>query len=611
MGNIYAERLAALRGLMRERHWDAVVLTGSDPHASEYPAKRWKQVQWLTGFAGEAGDVVVTADHAGLWTDTRYFIYAGKVLPGTGFELHKTRVPDQMLIPQWLAREAFPDVTLPVAVAVDGRSHACSDVLDIYRAFVDSGRDVEDGFAVENAPDLLDALWVGRPSVPKGPIMRLEDGTVGESVQDKLLWIRQFMIDKGCNSLLLTALDDIAWMLNVRGSDVAYNPVVISYLLIGLDRAQWFVRKSGGTDPDTAELFARMSEEGVEICPYDDIGLELASLDLQDPSKSIFIDKSSLNYDLFNIIRYGNYCPGTSPVALRKAVKNPVEIEGMRKAHLEDGLAMETFLFWLEKKLVMQESVTERDAADKLSELRASIDGYRGDSFETISAYGEGAALPHYVTPEDNAPMIEPRGLYLCDSGGQYLYGTTDITRTVPIGPCSKQEKEDYTLVLKGYIDLAMAIFPAGTAGCQIDALARNPLWKYRRNFGHGTGHGIGFFLNVHEGPQDIRQNFNSQALLPGMITSDEPGIYREGEYGIRHESLLLCREDQTNGFGSWLSFEVLTLCHIDTSIVVRELLTEEELDWLNDYNRHVYDVLSPRLARPVRQWLEEKTKAL
>jgi Xaa-Pro aminopeptidase len=294
------------------------------------------------------------------------------------------------------------------------------------------------------------------------------------------------------------------------------------------------------------------------------------------------------------------------PVALRKAVKNAVETDGMREAHLEDGLVMEQFLYWLSRRAG---SVNEWEAACELGRLRARVSGYRGDSFQTISAYGASAALPHYITPETGSALLERHGLYLVDSGGQYLFGTTDITRTVPLGPCTALEREDYTLVLKGHIDLAIAVFPRGTAGCQIDALAREPLWRTRRNFGHGTGHGVGFFLGVHEGPQDVRQNFNSTALEPGMIISDEPGLYREGMHGVRHENLILVRPVGDNEFGSWLGFETLTLCHFDTSCLEVGLLTEDERAWLNAYNARVYDVLSPRLPAEVAAWLFDKTR--
>lgn len=560
--------------MMAERGWDAVIITGSDPHGSEYPAPRWRQVEWVSGFTGEAGDIVITPTHAGLWTDTRYFIQAGQQLPGTGIVLHKTRVPDQVLIPQWLVGEAFPTAN-KVVVAVDGLCQSVSAIEDIQAAFSD--RECR----IVSVPDMLDEVWPDRPSVPQTPITELEDAQAGESSESKIAWLREFLRERDCDAMLLTALDEIAWLFNVRGADIEYNPLVISYMIVSQDDVKWFVRDS-----------------------YEDIGMALSELHCR-----LYADPSTLNWHLYSIIDKDFLVLGPSPVQLRKAVKNPVETDGERLAHLRDGVAMEKFLFWLEMELPY--GVTEWDAAQKLSSLRAEIPGYQGDSFETISAYGKGAALPHYVTPRIDAPVIEEHGLYLCDSGGQYSYGTTDITRTVPTGPCSDLEREDYTLVLKGHIDLAMAIFPKGTAGCQIDALAREPLWRQLRNFGHGTGHGVGFFLCVHEGPQDIRQNFNPQPLLPGMVTSDEPGIYREGLHGVRHENLLLCKELCTNEFGTWLGFDTLTLCHFDTGPVIRELLTDEEREWLNAYNARVCRELSPYLSVEHAAWLREKTEAI
>ncbi|MBP3269934.1 MAG: M24 family metallopeptidase, partial [Bacteroidales bacterium] len=331
-----------------------------------------------------------------------------------------------------------------------------------------------------------------------------------------------------------------------------------------------------------------------------------------DYIKRLFVDSSTLNYNLYGILKENtlqdSVVAGKSPVALRKAVKNEVEIAGLKEAHLEDGLAMERFLFWLETMIKGGEPVNEYECSLKLHEFRSEIEGFRGESFETISAYGPSAALPHYVTPESGSAELYANGLYLCDSGGQYLFGTTDITRTVPLGPCSQLEKEDYTLVLKGHIALSRIVFPKGTAGCQLDVLARAPLWNSKRNFGHGTGHGVGFYLNVHEGPQDIRQNFNKQAFLPGMVTTDEPGIYREERHGVRHENVLLCVDAGENDFGRWLRFEPLTLCHFDTSVLLTELLDESEIRWLNDYNERVFRTLSPRLSPEVSQWLREKT---
>lgn len=598
-------RVDAIRDMMRSRGWDAVILTGNDPHASEYSAPRWHQVAWVSGYTGE-GEIVITEDHAGLWTDTRYFIQAERQLEGTGIELHKTRVQDQVLIPEWLSRqfEGYDEVV----IAVDG--------LGVSASYIEEIREVigKDRTAVANVPDMLSPLWTDRPEIPCTPIITLGTETVGWSRGQKITWLRKWLSDKGFDAILISALDEIAWMLNVRGSDVAYNPVVMSYLLVTLDTVQWFVRK--GTlpegDHESEDSFYELTADGVNIQDYSDIGMALAGMVDDDYIKRLFVDSSTLNYNLYGILKENtlqdNVVAGKSPIALRKSVKNEIEISGMREAHLEDGLAMERFLYWLETMVAAGEPLNEYECSAKLHELRSEIEGFRGESFETISAYGPNAALPHYVTPESGSAELYSNGLYLCDSGGQYLFGTTDITRTVPLGPCSQLEKEDYTLVLKGHIALTKIVFPKGTAGCQLDVLARAPLWNSKRNFGHGTGHGVGFYLNVHEGPQDIRQNFNKQALLPGMVTSIEPGIYREGRHGVRHENLALCVDAGENDFGRWLRFEPLTLCHFDTSVIIKELLDDSEVKWLNDYNERVFRTLSPRLSSDVAEWLREKT---
>ena len=588
MENIYRERIERLRGLMRARNWDAVLVTGGDPHGSEYPAERWKQVQWLSGFTGEAGDIVVTLDHAGLWTDTRYFIQARRQLEGTGVELHKTRVPGQVLIPEWLEKQ-FGDEGI---IALDG---LCAGV-DFARSLPGT---------VVSVPDMLSLLWQDRPEIPDTPVFTVQ---AGETRESKLAWLRDFIAGTGCDGMLLTALDEIAWLLNVRAADIEYNPLVISCLLVTDDSVDWFVTKDGEGDPQTSATMDILRSEGISVRPY----LETEQA-LPEFRGRLFVDCSTLNWSLFDDMRAAgvDLYEGRSPVGFRKAVKNAFELDGMRSIHVRDGVAMERFLYWLEKSVQSGREISEWDAAVKLGRLRAEIPEYMGDSFETISAYGPAAALPHYVTPHANAPVLREQGLYLCDSGGQYSCGTTDITRTVPLGECTPLEREDYTLVLKGHIDLAMAVFPAGTAGCQIDALARGPLWRSFRNFGHGTGHGIGFFLGVHEGPQDIRQNFNSTPLLPGMITSDEPGIYREGMHGVRHENLLLCVDAGTNEFGSWRAFEVLTLCHFDTAAIEPGLLGEDERRWLNSYNERVYATLGHLLPEEEREWLRIKTRPI
>lgn len=601
----YIERIAALRRLMEEKGWDAVVLSGSDPHSSEYPAARWKQVEWLTGFTGEAADVVVTADHAGLWTDSRYFIQALSQLDGTGVELHKTRVPGAVGIPEWLSSNAK-------VVAVDGLCQSVSAVEDIEAALAEGGH-------VVDVPDLLQELWEDRPQIPVSPVMTLDVECFG-GVQriDKISWLRKWMLIQGYDKVLLSSLDEIAWILNVRGSDIEYNPLVISYLLVSQDYVKWFVDKhSSGcaADPDTVDSFSELSMDRVDVEDYDAVFFALSDSGSDETLGKIFVDPSTLNHHIY---KYMTDCfpadsivCGTSPVILEKAVKTPSEIGHLRQTYIEDGLAVEQFLYWLEQEVASGREVDEWEASEKLTSFRAAIPGYRGNSFENISAYGPAAALPHYSTPMEGSSVIRPYGLYLVDSGGQYLTGTTDITRTVPMGECTDLEKEDYTLVLKGMIDLSMAVFPRGTAGCQIDALARMPLWKARRNFGHGTGHGIGYYLCVHEGPQSIRYQYNPQPLLPGMVTSNEPGLYREGMHGIRHENIVLCREAGTSEFGDWLDFETLTCCHFDISAVIPELLGPEALAWLNAYNEKVYRTLAPQLPPEIAAWLRAKTMPL
>lgn len=605
MGNIHSERINALRQLMMVNGWDAVVVSGSDPHASEYPAPRWKQVEWLTGFTGEAGDVVITRDHAGLWTDSRYFIQAVTQLEGTGVELHKTRVPGAVLIPEWLGQNAS-------VVALDGLCQSMSAVNEIKEVLSTCNPDGE--WRIVDVPDMLERLWPDRPAVPETSVATLDvECFGGVSRLDKIVWLRKWMMLNDVDKVLLTSLDEIAWMLNVRGSDIDYNPLVISYLLISQDYVKWFAKKSSfaASDPETSDSFNELKMDDVAVEDYDSVFFALSDSDPMSVCR-LFVDPSTLNHHLYEYMNDScldtEIVMGKSPVILEKALKTDSEIHNLRQTYVDDGIAVERFLHWLESEVAERGEVSEWEASEKLTSLRAEIPGYRGNSFENISAYGPNAALPHYSTPCTGSAMIRPQGLYLSDSGGQYLTGTTDITRTVPMGECTMLEKEDYTLVLKGMIDLSMAVFPKGTAGCQLDVLARNSLWRSKRNFGHGTGHGIGYWLCVHEGPQDIRQNFNQQPLLPGMVTSNEPGIYREGRHGIRHENVVLCREAGSNDFGEWLEFETLTCCHIDTSAVLVDLLTREEKEWLNSYNEKVYRTLSPVLPAETAAWLRFKT---
>ena len=601
MENIYAQRISALRSMMSDNGWDAVVIGGSDPHSSEYPAPRWKQVEWLTGFTGEAGDVVVTADHAGLWTDSRYFIQAVEQLDGTGVELHKTRLPDSVSIPDWLFEHAS-------VVAVDGLCQSVSAVEEIKAALGEEGEVVE-------VPDLLECLWEGRPAVPVTPVTTLDVDCFGGLPRiDKIQWLRRWMLVEGYDRVFLSSLDEIAWMLNVRGSDIDYNPLVISYLLVSHETVKWFVRKSPAfTDPETPDSFSELKADGVEVLYYDDVFIGLSDFSEDADGGRLFVDPSTLNYNVYKYISetYAHVSCGTSPVILKKAVKVESEIVSMRQTFIDDGVAMECFLHWLDEEVSMGREITEWEASEKLTWFRSQVPGYRGNRFENISAYGPSGALPHYSTPHEGSAVIRPRGLYLVDSGGQYLTGTTDITRTIPMGECTPLEKEDYTLVLKGMIDLSMAVFPRGTTGHQLDALARMPLWRAQRNFGHGTGHGIGFYLCVHEGPQSIRFQYNPQPLLPGMVTSNEPALYREGMHGIRHENIILCREAGSSEFGEWLDFETLTLCHFDTSAVIPQILGPEALKWLNDYNDRVYRTLAPLLPPQTAAWLRDKTMPL
>lgn len=605
MNTIFSERINLLRKLMESKGWDAVVVSGSDPHSSEYPAPRWQQVKWLCGFTGEAGDLVITQDHAGLWTDSRYFIQALSQLEGTGVQLHKTRLPESISIPQWLAGKVR-------TVAIDGLCWNVSAVKEIYDVLGEGG-------LVVDVPDMLQTLWENRPMIPVTPITTLDVDTFGGTPRaEKISWLRKWMLLESVDRVLLTSLDEIAWMLNVRGNDIEYNPLVISYLLVSQDQVRWFVKKSlseGWSDPDTLDSFSELEADGVIVDDYDAVFFALSDFTGEQMPVTIAVDFSTLNHHLHSYIQdsYPSGCIRsiTSPVILEKAVKTQSEIDNLRQTHLEDGAAMVRFLHWLEVEVNSGREVTEWEASEMLTSLRSEIPGYRGNSFENISAYGANAALPHYSTPKEGSSIIRPCGLYLVDSGGQYLTGTTDITRTVPMGECSYMEKEDYTLVLKGMIDLSMAVFPKGTAGCQIDALARMPLWKARRNFGHGTGHGIGYYLCVHEGPQSIRYQYNPQPLLPGMVTSNEPGLYREGMHGIRHENIVLCVDSGDSEFGSWLSFETLTCCHIDTSAILTELMTSEEKTWLNAYNEGVYETLAPLLPADTATWLRKKTTSI
>ncbi len=590
------KRVDTLRRLMARWGWDAAVTVGQDPHDSEYTPLRWCQREFISGFTGSAGVVVVTKDHAGLWTDSRYWIQAERELQGTGIELHRmVSVEDNEWI-EWIAK----NIPAGGKVGIDGLCMSMSEARQLECAIQPVGG------KVVSKPDYLEEMWPDRPLLPQSPVWIHEDKYAGCSRSDKLMWLRSELDKQGCRYMFISCLDEIAWLLNIRSNDVEYCPFVISFALVGPDSVELFADVSKFRPDVQAEL----EFSNVRVHPYSQVGAYIGSIQCEG---RIFIDDSSLNYETGNAIekRFGENCivRGESPVQLAKSVKNEIEIEGFRKAYLQDGIVQTRFFKWLEEQMASGACITESDAADELHRLRAALPDFLDESFETISAYGKNAALPHYETVRGKDAVLEPHGLYLNDSGAHYKYGTTDITRTVPLGPLTDLEREDYTLDMKAMIDLAMAVFPEGTPGCRIDAIARRPLWQSMRNFGHGTGHGVGNVLSVHEGPQTIRQNLKNQPLLPGMITSDEPGIYREGLHGIRHENMILCIPAGTNEFGGWLKFETLTLTYLDTTPLLTDLMDRQEIEWLNSFNSRVLDVLTPYLQDDEVRWLAAKTR--
>lgn len=589
------DRIESLRRLMVQWGWDAAVTVGEDPHNSEYTPLRWCQRQFISGFTGSAGVVVVTVNHAGLWTDSRYWIQAARELEGSGVELHRmVSVEDKDWI-RWVA-DAVP---AGGKVGIDGLCMSMSQALQLETAVKAKG------VVVVSMPDYLEALWPGRPPLPQGTVWIHDDVYAGRSRADKLSWLRGELERNGCQYMFLNCLDQIAWLLNIRSDDVEYCPFVISFALVG----PCYVWLFAGRPKFGADVLSSLEKDNVKVLEYADCGPFIGSFKADG---RILVDSGSLNYETVRAIErsFGteNMVLGGSPVELAKAVKNSVEIEGFRKAYIQDGVAQTRFFMWLEGEIAAGHRITEYDASCRLHQLRAAMPGFLDESFETISAYGRNAALPHYSTVKGRDAVLEPHGLYLNDSGAHFRYGTTDITRTVPLGPLTDLEREDYTLDMKAMIDLAMAIFPQGTPGCRIDAIARHPLWQARRNFGHGTGHGVGNVLSVHEGPQSIRQNLKDQPLLPGMITSDEPGIYREGLHGVRHENMILCVSAGENEFGSWLGFETLTMTYLDTSPLILSMMDSQEIEWLNRFNRTVLDKLAPELNDRERLWLQDKT---
>ncbi|MEG0796506.1 MAG: aminopeptidase P family protein [Odoribacter sp.] len=587
------ERVSALREIMDRECIDAYIVAGTDPHNSEYLPATWMQREWISGFTGSFGNVVILKDQAGLWTDTRYFIQAEQQLKGTGIEMHKLRVAGAVDYPDWLASH------LPEGSRV-GLDSFCISVSEMKHL---QAKLSAKGIKVVEKTDLLGDIWLDRPALPESTVFQVPESTAGRSASDKINLIRRVLNEKNADYYLFSCLDEIAWLFNIRCNDIDYNPVAISYAIIGKEKAILFIKRP----KVSREVSEKLQKEGIEIEDYHHLFL---LLDEWDKKARFCVDADTLNFAVYNKVSslfQVEECG--SPIVLAKSVKNQVEINGFRKACEKDSVAMTKFFYWLENNI--GNHLTETAASDQLTALRAQDSEYISDSFENISAYGENAALPHYSAIPGKDAELKPKGLYLVDSGGQYTHGTTDITRTVPLGDLTYLEKEDYTLVLKGMIALGCSRFPKGTKGCNLDILARQPLWQACRNYGHGTGHGIGFFLNVHEGPQSIRQELKDQVLLPGMVTSDEPGIYREGFHGIRHENMILCVPVTTNEFGEWYGFETLTLCYFDTSALLIELLSEDEKKWLNNYHRLVYEKTAPFLSPEECRWLEKKTKSI
>ncbi len=588
------EKISALRKIMEREGLDAYIISGTDPHNSEYLPEAWQQRKWISGFTGSYGTVVITRDEAGLWTDTRYFIQAEKELNGSGIRLHKLRIPEAVDYPDWLAG------ILPAGSQV-GFDSFCMPVCEVRRLkHILSGKQIQ----LTAKTDLLGEIWLDRPALPLSPVMILDKRYAGKSAKEKIKEIQIFLEGEQADYIIFSSLDEIAWLYNIRSQDIPYNPVCLSYAVIGKADA-WLFVNANKLSPDVQK---NIQQESIKIRDYHHLFLFLDELAKQS---KVVADATTLNYAIFQKLKNRfEVIETASPIVLKKAIKNPIEIEGFRQACVIDGIAMVKFFYWLEQEIVQRE-ITETEAAEKLSAIRAEHADYVSDSFQVISAYGKNAALPHYSAVPGKDAVLRARGLYLVDSGGQYYYGTTDITRTIPLGELSELEKEDYTLVLKGMIALARCIFPKGTTGANIDILARQPLWNHLRNYGHGTGHGIGHFLCVHEGPQDIRQNWRNQSILPGMVTSDEPGMYREGLHGVRHENMILCKDLCANEFGEWCAFETLTLCYFDTSAILSELLIQEEKEWLNQYHRLVYQKLSPGLSPEEKEWLRMKTKEI
>ena len=593
MKEYIAQRLEALREVMRRENLDAFIFPSTDPHNSEYVPDRWKGREWISGFNGSAGTAVVTMHSAALWTDSRYFIAAADQLSGTEFQLMKLKIEGTPTISEWLGSE-LREVS-SAQVGVDGM---CNSAANVEVLVSDLRR--EGGITVRTNLDPLDIVWTDRPQIPASKVEIQPVELAGETVASKLTRIRKALRDLHADGMLMSALDDVAWTLNLRGTDVHCTPVFVSYLLISTTSATLYINK----EKLTPEVEAHLESQGVKMAGYDDVRKGIKEY----AEYNILLDPNETNYTLSRLVDVQEVIRHKSPIPAIKAIKNEAEIRGYRSAMLKDGIALVKFLRWL-KPAVEAGGQTEISIDKKLTSLRAEQPLFRDISFDTIAGYGAHGAIVHYeATPETDIPL-EPHGLLLLDSGAQYQDGTTDITRTIALGPVSDYEKHIYTLVLKGHIQLEICKFPSGASGTQMDILAREAMWREGLNYLHGTGHGVGSYLSVHEGPHQFRLEWMPAPFLENMTVTDEPGIYLAGQFGVRIENTLLISHYKDTEFGKFLQFESLTLCPIDTTPVVKEELLPEEVAWLNEYHQHVYDVLAPHLDdEGDKEWLRKAT---
>jgi Xaa-Pro aminopeptidase len=595
MNNKIAQRLSDLRALMHREHLSAFIFPSTDPHNSEYVADHWKGREWISGFNGSAGVAVVTMKSAALWTDSRYFIAAKEQLEGTGYVLMKERIAGTPSISEWLGKE-LSDVKSP-EVGIDGMVNATATVESLIRELRGEG-----GITLRTNIDPLQKIWSDRPEIPLNAVVEQPLEFAGTPCKEKLAIIRQSLRRVHADGMLVAALDDIAWTLNLRGSDVHCNPVFVSYLLISTEKATLFVNPKK-VDSNIVDY---LKSEGVDVDDYKNVDKGLKHY----PDYNILIDPNEINYTLYKQVSCHEIVRQQSPIPVLKSVKNDTEIRGFHNAMLHDGIAMVKFLKWL-KPAVEAGGQTEISIDKVLTELRSQQPLFKDISFDTIAAYQEHGAIVHYeATPDTDVPL-KPEGLILIDSGAQYQNGTTDITRTVALGPITEEQRHIYTLVLKGHIQLELLKFPRGASGTQLDALARKDMWREGINYLHGTGHGVGSYLNVHEGPHQIRMEWKPTPLQPGMTVTDEPGIYLAGRFGVRIENTLIITPYQETEFGEFLQFEPLTLCPIDTAPVDISMMLPEEIEWLNSYNHTVYERLAPHLDEDEKEWLSNATVAI